>query len=324
MEITTDFLADLKAKAQAATPGPWQVNAEYGDLETDEAVPQFIAGHTEEPNAAFMAAASPDVVMALIEHIEYQHTEIERLEFDKRINLKMIGEDAIFRFKIVKILLAMSRRLNLLPEARQTGFFHEDASLDDISVFAEKCLERIKEAHNRDSLIENLGKEKVNWQETAETLDSAVNSARKTFENIRRWMESLCLALGISLGELKGKATSQAISAAIKKLIHDKAWLEANLDALEEDKGAYYKAFDNLAEKLGVFKETDPGKPETFEVLAKVFERLEKEADWLAEQASLMCDCIENCDECRLFLDCQGRGGKEIWREAARKAVEGQ
>lgn len=151
---------------------------------------------------------------------------IERLELNERINLKMIGEDIRFRFKIVKILLAMSRRLNLLPDARQAGFFHEDASLDDIAEFAGKCLERLKEAHKRDSLIENLGKEKVQWQETAESLDTVVNNARKTFEDIRIWMESLCLALGISLGDLKGKPTSQTISAAIKKLIHEKAQLE--------------------------------------------------------------------------------------------------
>ncbi len=51
--------------------------------------------------------------------------------------------------------------------------------------------------------------------------------------------------------------------------------------------------------------------------------RLEEEADWLAKQASLMCDCIENCDECRLFLECgcDGENSKESWRESARKAV---
>lgn len=157
---------------------------------------------------------------------------VERLELDKQINLKMIGEDIRFRFKMVKILLAMSRHLNLLPDARQTGFFHEDASLNDISDFAEKCLERLKEAHNRDILVENLGKEKVKWQETAESLDTAVNNARKTFEDIRCWMESLCLALGISLGDLNGNLTNQAISTAIKKLIHEKAQLKKEADWL--------------------------------------------------------------------------------------------
>lgn len=157
---------------------------------------------------------------------------IEKLEVNERINLKMIGEDTRFRFKIVKTLLAMSRRLNLLPDARQAGFFHEDASLNDITDFAEKCLERLKEAHNRDNLIENLGKGKVKWQETAESLDTAVNNARNTFEDIRIWMESLCLALGISLSDLKGKPTSQTISAAIKKLIHEKAKLKKESDWL--------------------------------------------------------------------------------------------
>lgn len=51
-------------------------------------------------------------------------------------------------------------------------------------------------------------------------------------------------------------------------------------------------------------------------------ENLKKEVDWLAQQASLLCDCIENCDECRLFLDCGcgGENSKEIWRKAAQEA----
>lgn len=93
--------------------------------------------------------------------------------------------------------------------------------------------------------------------------------------------------------------------------------LEAEIANLEREKIAYYKAFDKLAEKLGVFKETDPGKPETFEVFAKVFERQEKEAAWLADVMADL-DCPHGCpvedpptlEECR---DC--------WREAARKAV---
>lgn len=255
--------------------------------------------------------------------------KVEKLEFDKKINLKMLGEDIIFRFKMVKILIAMSRRLNLLPDARQAGFFHEDASLNDISAFAEKCLERLKEAHNRDSLIENLGKEKVKWQETAETLDIAVKNARKTFEDIRLWMESLCLALGISIGDLKGRATSQVISAAIKQLIHEKAELESGLDMLEKERDAYYKAFDKLAEKLGVFQETDPGKPETFEVFAKVFERQEKEAAWLAERLKNVCHTYEMCgmadadaDECPFADRWPACLSDNLdWREAARKAI---
>lgn len=61
---------------------------------------------------------------------------------------------------------------------------------------------------------------------------------------------------------------------------------------------------------------------EDYGILDKKNKELEQEADWLAEQASLICNCIENCDECRLFLDCQGRDDKEAWREAARKSVK--
>lgn len=62
--------------------------------------------------------------------------------------------------------------------------------------------------------------------------------------------------------------------------------------------------------------------PKAILELIEAYERLEEEADWLAQQASLMCDCIENCDECRLFLDCgcNGQNSKEIWRKTARDA----
>lgn len=210
---------------------------------------------------------------------------VEKLEFDKKINLKMIGEDIKFRFKIVKILLAMSRHLNLLPDARQAGFFHEDASLNDITAFAETCLERLKEAHNRDSLIENIGKEKVKWQETAESLNTAVNNARKTFEDIRIWMESLCLALGISLGDLKGKPTSQTISAALKKLIHEKAQLKKEADWLAQE-------------------------------LAKFCSRADcDECEYVGQQ-------WEENTFCKVLS--LGVNSPDTWRKAARKAVEAE
>lgn len=58
--------------------------------------------------------------------------------------------------------------------------------------------------------------------------------------------------------------------------------------------------------------------------MAKDIAKLEKMVNWLAKQASLICDCIENCDECRLFLECgcDGQNSKKIWLKAAKKAVE--
>lgn len=108
-------------------------------------------------NAAFVVAFNPWTVLEMISELE----KIERFKSDKAIDLNIIGEYVLFQYKMVKILLAMSRHLNLLPEARQAGFFYEDASLDDITSFAEKCLERLKMAHQRDSIIENLVREKV-------------------------------------------------------------------------------------------------------------------------------------------------------------------
>lgn len=61
----------------------------------------------------------------------------------------------------------------------------------------------------------------------------------------------------------------------------------------------------------------------TLALITKI-EQLEKEADLLAEQASMMCDCIENCDECRLFFDCgcNGLNIKEVWRNVAKDAIK--
>lgn len=111
------------------------------------------------------------------------------------------------------------------------------------------------------------------------------------------------------------KANAEYIAAANPQMMLSLAdfieRLEAEIANLEREKIAYYKAFDKLAEKLGVLQETDPGKPETFEVFAKVFERQEKEADWLADKLRELCPHF-----------CQSEDCTECWREAARNAVE--
>ena len=72
-------LEDLKAKAKAATPGPWRAGgtgAVICDTELDSVHFPVIADlhHNDrdhvEQNQAYIAAASPDVVLKLIERIE--------------------------------------------------------------------------------------------------------------------------------------------------------------------------------------------------------------------------------------------------------------
>ncbi len=82
MEITSEFLVDLKKKAEYATPGPWIIgqNGEVYSEDRDDCPVDIIEGIcVEQSDAAYIAAASPDVVIALIEKIEKQEKEVEWL-----------------------------------------------------------------------------------------------------------------------------------------------------------------------------------------------------------------------------------------------------
>lgn len=78
---------DLRALAEAATPGPWQANvlgsegyAVVGDTGRRFAGDRVRLGHIarcghesweiDKANAAYIAAASPDVILALLDEIE--------------------------------------------------------------------------------------------------------------------------------------------------------------------------------------------------------------------------------------------------------------
>lgn len=72
-------LADLRAKALAATPGPWRVDLETvfdpigvaSDARYIATLDAFDQGPDERmPDAAFIAAASPSTVLALLDEIE--------------------------------------------------------------------------------------------------------------------------------------------------------------------------------------------------------------------------------------------------------------
>lgn len=81
-DVTPALLADLKEKAQKATPGSWYRNGIQ--IQTANQIPiaaslycpgKHDAAMTAANDAAFIAAASPDVVLALIERIEKQEKE---------------------------------------------------------------------------------------------------------------------------------------------------------------------------------------------------------------------------------------------------------
>jgi hypothetical protein len=65
-------MTDLKALAQAATPGPWRVANESDSEEHDDCIYNdnyrvvVVANHDPEHDAPYLAAASPDVILALL------------------------------------------------------------------------------------------------------------------------------------------------------------------------------------------------------------------------------------------------------------------
>lgn len=101
IEITPELIAELKKKAQAATPGPWSsMNDPADDFDFDTA---FITtkkrhkesrvaiaevgfvdadnefGDEQRANARYIAAVFPDVVLALLEHMERLEKEAQWL-----------------------------------------------------------------------------------------------------------------------------------------------------------------------------------------------------------------------------------------------------
>lgn len=83
--MTHERLAEIKARAEAATPGPWHVNGPYASMDTPTILDDNggILGRTTHyawmrENAAFMAAARSDVP-DLVAEVERLRAENERL-----------------------------------------------------------------------------------------------------------------------------------------------------------------------------------------------------------------------------------------------------
>ncbi len=76
-------IADLRAKAEAATPGPW-TTGDCGDIYYDEETPggAFLLASTENgdrqsaENCTFIAAANPSVVLALLDRLAAAEAEL--------------------------------------------------------------------------------------------------------------------------------------------------------------------------------------------------------------------------------------------------------
>lgn len=85
----TEWLADLEAKADAATPGPWKrknhANTDIVSISTKFFV--LRDGIIDNCNADFIAAANPDTVKKLvmmIEHLAYLACDTDKGNDDKQ------------------------------------------------------------------------------------------------------------------------------------------------------------------------------------------------------------------------------------------------
>lgn len=101
--LTEGQLAKIKARAEAATPGPWQRCTSYGiGVESGNGpVPLKVAWAAQENDAAFISAARADVP-ALLEEVERLRAETKALKnsafefgvvFSTKVNEMMERED---------------------------------------------------------------------------------------------------------------------------------------------------------------------------------------------------------------------------------------
>ena len=76
-------LADLREKASEATPGPWEADGDevWRPSDVYGLTIATTSDDTGKPsaNAHFIAAASPDRILALIEHAEALEAQVERV-----------------------------------------------------------------------------------------------------------------------------------------------------------------------------------------------------------------------------------------------------
>ena len=108
IEITTELLSSLKAQAEKATPGPWE--RLHSDLHGYSfGTPPPVGGPpgavilarmlqvNPESNSAYIAAANPAVVLALIEKIERLEEDFEaaaRSAADESVKVARLDKEA--------------------------------------------------------------------------------------------------------------------------------------------------------------------------------------------------------------------------------------
>ncbi|QEL55460.1 ead/Ea22-like family protein [Chromobacterium paludis] len=112
--LTPDQLSALRAAAEAATPGPWRTGGSkpdglheitvYGSqvvIDTDIGPKVLLEGNSNfqaesVANAAYIAAANPAAILALLAHVDVQEARITELVRDvARSDRSMTADDVI-------------------------------------------------------------------------------------------------------------------------------------------------------------------------------------------------------------------------------------
>ena len=72
--LTPEEIADLRAKAQAATPGPWSFDPVGNVLSTADGQPSYITGEGDairkSTDLAYITAANPQAILQLLDMVE--------------------------------------------------------------------------------------------------------------------------------------------------------------------------------------------------------------------------------------------------------------
>lgn len=139
MQLTQDKLAELKSLAQAATPGPWAVDDQdfVADANGNDIAETLYGNYGN--TAAYIAAASPDVVLELIAEIEDKRDALYGvfLLTNKLRDTLSLPEDSELR-DVVEAAIKQIERLEKLSELWKHDYEKLAASAFDSRQFVQR------------------------------------------------------------------------------------------------------------------------------------------------------------------------------------------
>lgn len=133
IEITPEFLADLKARAENANPGPWIFDLPYSVLTLKESWPICDAESCND--AIFIAAANPATILELLAEMQRMK---RRIDWDTAAlqaygampeDMKVCIEDESFAWHLNRIKTGLGKRLEF-AEKRLEDCLRENERLE--------------------------------------------------------------------------------------------------------------------------------------------------------------------------------------------------